>query len=76
MPVGVAYEEMEMGEFFTPSHLLLIGVVAFVVFGARKLPESGRGLGDGIRGFSDGLKGLKTDFRDQTASRTKPKSGN
>lgn len=34
---------------FGPVELILILVVAFVLFGARKLPEIGRGLGQGLR---------------------------
>jgi sec-independent protein translocase protein TatA len=32
-------------------HLLLILVIALVVFGPKRLPELGRGLGEAIRGF-------------------------
>jgi sec-independent protein translocase protein TatA len=32
-------------------HLILIFGVALLVFGPKKLPELGKGLGDGIRGF-------------------------
>ena len=39
-----------------PSHLLLILVVAFFVFGPKKLPELGKGLAQGIRSFRDGIK--------------------
>ena len=39
-----------------PSHLLLILVVAFFVFGPKKLPELGKGLAQGIRSFKDGIK--------------------
>jgi sec-independent protein translocase protein TatA len=39
-----------------PSHLLLILLVAFFVFGAKKLPELGKGLAQGIRSFKDGIK--------------------
>jgi sec-independent protein translocase protein TatA len=42
---------------FQPMHLLVIMVIAVLVFGPKKLPELGRGLGDGIRGFRDALKG-------------------
>jgi sec-independent protein translocase protein TatA len=38
-----------------PTHILLVLVVVFLVFGAKRLPEMGRGLGSGIRGFKDGL---------------------
>ncbi len=41
---------------FQPTHLLVILVICLLVFGPRKLPELGKGLGDGIRGFKDGLK--------------------
>jgi len=41
---------------FQPMHLLLIFVIALLVFGPRKLPELGKGLGEGIRGFKEGIK--------------------
>lgn len=40
-----------------PWHLLVIAVVAFLLFGAKRLPEMGKGLGEGLRGFKEGLKG-------------------
>lgn len=46
-----------MGELFTPTHLLVVAVVAVMLFGGKKLPELGKGLGDGLRGFKEGLKG-------------------
>jgi sec-independent protein translocase protein TatA len=46
-----------MGELFQPTHLLLIGIVLFLLFGAKKLPELGKGLGEGMRGFKEGIKG-------------------
>jgi sec-independent protein translocase protein TatA len=47
-----------MGELLTPTHLTLVAVIAFVLFGGNKLPELGKGLGAGLRGFKDGIKGL------------------
>ncbi len=32
-------------------HLLVIFGIALLVFGPKKLPELGKGLGEGIRGF-------------------------
>ncbi len=46
-----------MGELLTPTHLILVLVVALLVFGPRKLPELGKGLGEGLKGFKDGIKG-------------------
>ena len=36
---------------FQPTHLLIIAGIALLMFGPRKLPELGKGLGEGIRGF-------------------------
>ena len=47
-----------MGDLFQPTHLLVIGVVLLVLFGGRKLPELGKGLGEGLRGFREGIKGV------------------
>jgi len=46
-----------MGEgLLQPMHLLVIVFIALLVFGPKKLPELGKGLGDGIRSFKEGLK--------------------
>ncbi len=37
--------------------LLLILVIVIVIFGAGRLPQLGRGLGEGIANFRDSLKG-------------------
>jgi sec-independent protein translocase protein TatA len=42
---------------FQPMHLLVILFIALLVFGPKKLPELGRGLGDGIRSFKDSIRG-------------------
>ncbi len=41
--------------FPLPWQLLLILLVILIVFGASKLPELGRGLGEGIRNFKKSL---------------------
>jgi len=46
-----------MGDLLQPTHLVLIAIVLLVLFGARRLPELGKGLGEGLRGFKEGLKG-------------------
>lgn len=45
-----------MGDFLQPTHLLIIAVVLLVLFGAKRLPELGKGLGEGLKGFKEGLK--------------------
>jgi sec-independent protein translocase protein TatA len=40
-----------------PVHILLLLIVLLLVFGAKRLPEIGRSLGEGMRGFKDSLSG-------------------
>ena len=40
---------------------MVIAVVVLVLFGGRKLPELGKGLGEGLRGFKEGMKGVTDD---------------
>jgi len=47
-----------MGDILQPTHLLVIGVIVFLLFGAKRLPELGKGLGEGLKGFKEGIKGV------------------
>jgi sec-independent protein translocase protein TatA len=40
---------------FQPIHLLVIAGIALLVFGPKKLPELGKGLGESIRGFKSAM---------------------
>ncbi len=53
-----------------PQHLLIILVIALFVFGPKKLPELGQGLGKGIRSFRESMKAAteSPDKVDSTAS--------
>jgi sec-independent protein translocase protein TatA len=37
--------------------ILIVLLIAFLIFGAKKLPELGAGLGKAIRSFNKGVKG-------------------
>lgn len=41
---------------FQPMHLMIIAGIALLVFGPKKLPEFGKGLGEGIRGFKSAMQ--------------------
>ncbi len=47
-----------MGDLLQPTHLLVIAIILLVLFGAKRLPELGKGLGEGLKGFKEGLKGV------------------
>lgn len=44
-----------MGRFSIPELLLILGV-ALLLFGAGRIADIGKGLGEGIRNFKKGLK--------------------
>ena len=45
-----------MGEF-SIWHWLVVLAIALLLFGPKRLPELGKGIGDGIRGFKTAMKG-------------------
>jgi sec-independent protein translocase protein TatA len=41
--------------FDNPLHIAFLLVLALLVFGAKRLPEMGRSLGEGMRGFKESI---------------------
>lgn len=46
---------------FSMTHILILLVIALLVFGARRIPEIGSSLGQGIREFKKSLKEIGSD---------------
>ena len=44
-----------------PSHIIILGIVLLLLFGAKRLPEMGRSLGHGLREFKDSVAGEHKD---------------
>ena len=55
---------------FQPTHLLVILFIALLVFGPKKLPELGKGLGEGIRSFKESMNAK--DEAPKKTEETKP----
>ena len=55
---------------FQPTHLLVILGIALLIFGPRRLPELGKGLGEGIRSFKNSLKEPESKPADNPAAKT------
>ena len=51
-----------------PIHIVIIIVVAFLIFGANKLPEMGRSLGKTINEFRKGTKEAAEGFKQEVQS--------
>jgi sec-independent protein translocase protein TatA len=59
---------------FQPMHLLVIFGIALLVFGPKKLPELGKGIGEGIRGFKAAVKDEERPAAQQQAAITDEQS--
>ncbi|HEY6373198.1 MAG TPA: twin-arginine translocase TatA/TatE family subunit [Candidatus Sulfotelmatobacter sp.] len=42
---------------FQPMHVIFVFAIALLIFGPKKLPELGKGIGEGIRGFKSAMAG-------------------
>ena len=58
---------------FHPLHLIVIFLIALVVFGPKKLPELGKGLGEAIRGFKKALDGDELNDKQSQSRETEKK---
>ena len=47
------------------QELLIILVLVMIIFGAGKLPQVGKSLGQGLRNFKDGMKDAEKGDQDQ-----------
>jgi sec-independent protein translocase protein TatA len=55
------------------QELIIIFVIIMVLFGAKKLPEMGKGLGRGIREFKNATNKLNDDDDDEREKNAEPK---
>ena len=55
-----------MFDLFSPIHLILLLVVVLLVFGPKRLPEIGSGLGKGIREFRRAMNEVMGQATDET----------
>ena len=61
----MAFENINIAFFnLGPWEILLILVVILILFGARRLPELARGLGQGINEFRDAVDSSKKEIID------------
>ena len=56
-----------------PMELIIILVIVIVLFGASRLPQIGKGIGEGIKNFKKGMKAVDED--DEPQQRLAEKSG-
>ena len=54
-----------------PMSIIIIGVIALLVFGPKKLPELGNAFGSSLREFKNATKGLVDDDDDKVELKKK-----
>ena len=50
--------------FIGTTEIIVIGGIALLLFGGKKLPELMRGLGKGVREFKDGMSEVREEITD------------
>jgi sec-independent protein translocase protein TatA len=56
------------------TELLIILVIVILIFGVNKIPQLGKGIGEGIRNFKSSLKAIHEDPDDETDKESKSKT--
>ena len=65
-----------MEGLFQPMHLLVIFFIALLIFGPKKLPELGKGIGEGFRSLKEGMKDKPAETTNTAASTSTPANTN
>ena len=50
-----------------PMELVLILIIVLFLFGAKRLPEMGKGIGEGIKNFKKSIKGSEDSEKEKHA---------
>lgn len=56
------------------QELLLIFLIVLLLFGAKRLPEMGKSLGQGIRQFRHATKGIRDEIESAGSGETESKA--
>jgi sec-independent protein translocase protein TatA len=54
-----------MGKFGTPE-IIIIAIIILVLFGAKRIPDLAKGLGQGIKEFRKASKDIKKEIEDSS----------
>ena len=60
--------------FIGTTELIVIGGIALLVFGGKKLPELMRGLGKGVKEFKEGMHDVKEEITEDKPSEDQPQT--
>lgn len=58
--------------FIGTTEIIVIGAIALLFFGGRKLPELMRGLGKGVKEFKEGMNEVKEEINNDGQPQEQP----
>jgi sec-independent protein translocase protein TatA len=61
-----------MGDLLAPSHMIWILLIVVLLFGAKKIPDLAKGLGQGIKEFKKATKDAEKELANTNADASKP----
>ena len=59
---------VSMSGWTSPTHIVILLLIALLLFGAKRLPEIGRSLGSGMREFKNSVSGKDDDLPELPAA--------
>lgn len=60
--------------FIGTTEIIVIGGIALLIFGGKKLPELMRGLGKGVKEFKEGMHDVKEEITEEKPSEEQPQA--
>lgn len=60
--------------FIGTTEIIVIGAIALLIFGGKKLPELMRGLGKGVKEFKEGMHDVKQEVTTDEPSEEQPQT--
>jgi len=54
-----------------PTELIIILIIVILIFGVNKIPQLGKGLGEGIRNFKSSIKAVSEDAETKQEDKSK-----
>jgi sec-independent protein translocase protein TatA len=57
-----------------PAELIIVAVIALLIFGPKKLPDLGAGIGKAIRDFKGAMREPETPSKDENEEKKKEQS--
>jgi sec-independent protein translocase protein TatA len=65
-------KEVTMLGSIGPTELILILLIVIIIFGARKLPDLGKSIGEGIKNFKKSMNEAKDSDKDNSPKNPQP----